>query len=293
MKTDIIEVECTDGVKLYGHRWSVDEGVPVKGILCFVHGIGEHSARYSEFASILTHYSIDCYGFDQRGHGNSPGIRAAIPSYDQCMNDIQSLLELAQKTSTSNTELPLFLLGHSMGGNLVTNYALRRASLAIGPRLKGAIVASPWLILPPDVDPPKVVYYGAKLAKFIVPNHGQDSKLDPSLMSRDPEQVKKYIEDPLIHSRVTFQLFVSAYDAAAWALEHAGDLKVPMYLYHGSDDKVCYVEGSKQFAAKQKSDSDSQDFTFKVWEGGYHELHHDICREEVMNAVADWITKRL
>ena len=117
---------------------------PPKAAIMLVHGHGEHVARYDHVAAALTEKGYAMLGFDLRGHGKSGGPRGHTPSYDALMDDIASF---SQQTDQRYAGLPRFLYGHSLGGNLVLNYALRRK-----PDLHGVIATGPWLKL--AFDPP-------------------------------------------------------------------------------------------------------------------------------------------
>src|SRR5919199_2405933 len=113
---------AADGVRLYGQGWQ-PQGEPL-AVVCLVHGQGEHSGRYAGLAAALVEAGYAVLAFDLRGHGRSEGQRGHTPSYDAWLGDIARLLEEAGNRFPRR---PRFLYGHSMGGNLVLGYALRRA----------------------------------------------------------------------------------------------------------------------------------------------------------------------
>ena len=137
MKYTEFKVETFDGLQLFGQGWQPDR--ESKAIICLVHGMGEHSGRYRHIANRLNRAGYSMVAFDLRGYGKSPGPRGHVLSYEAFMRDISSLLEIADQQFP---QLPSFLYGHSMGGNLVLNYVLRYK-----PRIKGVIVSGPWLRL--------------------------------------------------------------------------------------------------------------------------------------------------
>lgn len=137
MKHDEFKFKSFDGLQLFGQSWQSE--TKSRAVICLVHGMGEHSGRYGHVADRLTQAGYSVFAFDLRGHGKSPGPRGHTPSYEALMQDISSLLEVANKQFS---QLPSFLYGHSLGGNLVLNYVIRRQ-----PKLKGVIVTGPWLRL--------------------------------------------------------------------------------------------------------------------------------------------------
>ena len=125
--------QAPDGVQFYFQSWQPE--TPAKAIACLVHGLGEHSGRYAHVGAALNVAGYALLGFDLRGHGKSGGPRGHTPSYETLMDDIGRLLAEARQRYPGQ---PQFLYGHSLGGNLVLNYALRRK-----PGLAGVIATSP------------------------------------------------------------------------------------------------------------------------------------------------------
>lgn len=133
MKKAEYQWQAKDGLYLHARRWEPDSGL--KGVVCLVHGFGEHTGRYLHVAGHLAGAGYALVAFDQRGHGKSGGQRGHAPSYEVMMDDMDLLLDGAHRLYPG---LPLFLYGHSMGGNLVLNYALRRK-----PQLMRVVAKSP------------------------------------------------------------------------------------------------------------------------------------------------------
>jgi alpha-beta hydrolase superfamily lysophospholipase len=137
MKHTEFTFETFDRLQLFGQSWQPEE--QPRAVVCLIHGIGEHGGRYAHVADALTQAGYTLFALDLRGHGKSTGSRGHTPSYEALMNDISSLLEIINKQFP---QFPFFLCGHSLGGNLVLNYILRRQ-----PQFKGVIVTAPWLRL--------------------------------------------------------------------------------------------------------------------------------------------------
>ena len=214
--------------------------------------------------------------FDLRGHGQSTGQRGHTPQYTSLMDDIADFVEDAQKRYPG---LPVFLYGHSMGGNLAMNYALR---FPLG--LKAVISTGPWLKL--AFEPPAVQVFAVKLLNNLAPSMSIESNLDVASLSRDPEVVKKYQTDPLVHSKVSFRLFSAITSAGIWALEHASELKIPMLLMHGSGDKITSATASREFARQA-----GKLVTLRIWDGMYHEIHNEPEKAEVIQTMVAWMDR--
>jgi len=264
-----------DGLELFAHSFPSQN--PPKAIVYMVHGHGEHIERYEHLAAALNKADYALVGFDHRGHGQSAGKRGHTPSYETLLDDIDAFLA---EMDEYYPNLPRFLYGHSMGGNLVLNYALRR-----NPDLKGVISTSPWIKL--AFEPPAVQVFLGKMMDKIFPAFIQGSGLETTDLSRDPEVVRAYEEDPLVHDKISARLFVGMYESGLWALEHASEFPLPLYLVHGSADKITSAEASREFAEKA-----GDKVTLKIWEGFYHETHNEPEQEAVFKSLIEWLDKQ-
>ena len=264
-----------DGLELWSRGWKPENP---KAVIVLVHGHGEHLARYQHVAEAITASGYAMQAFDVRGHGKSEGQRGHAPGYESLMNDITDFIGDAQKRYPG---LPIFLYGHSMGGNQVINYTLRSSQA-----LKGAIVTGPWLRL--AFDPPAVQVLVAKLLNNIAPSFSLASGLSQEALSRDPEVVKKYASDPLVHDRISVRLYTGMYGNGLWALDHADDLKIPMLLMHGSADKLTSAPASEEFARKAGSL-----VTLRIWDGFFHELHNEPEKADVTQTMLTWLDQNL
>ena len=276
MKRTEFEFKTFDGLSLFGQSWKPE--VRSRAVVCLVHGMGEHSGRYAHVADALTQAGYILFTFDIRGHGKSEGPRGHIPSYEALMQDISSLLKVANKQFH---QLPSFLYGHSLGGNLVLNYVLRRQS-----HLKGVIATDPWLRL--AFEPPRSKIILAQITNCIWPSFSQKNGLDTKVLSRDPEVVHVYENDPLIHDHISSRMFIGIYQSGQWALEHASEFSLPLLLMHGGDDKIISIKASHEFANMK-----TKNCTFKIWDGLYHEIHNEPEKEEVFKFLIDWLDKKV
>jgi alpha-beta hydrolase superfamily lysophospholipase len=250
-------------------------GEKTHAVIILVHGLGEHVNRYSAWAELFKNEGIAFLGVDLPGHGGSDGRRGNIKSYALTDEMTGILINSCNKTFPG---IPIYLYGHSLGGGIVLDYLIRKK-----PVIKGAIVTSPWLRL--SFEPPRSKVILASLMKNIVPGLVQPSGLNVNHISHDKSVVEKYINDPLVHGKISVSLFDAAMKAGAYALSHAGELKIPTLLMHGTDDPITSPAGSEEFAGK------SGMVELKLWEGGYHELHNEAFREDVFKYILKWINK--
>ncbi|MGC1376508.1 MAG: lysophospholipase [Anaerolineales bacterium] len=265
-----------DGLEMYARGWIPAE--QPKAVICLVHGLGEHVNRYNHVGEAFTAAGYVLQGFDLRGHGQSGGPRGHTPSYESLLNDISDFQADAKKRHPG---LPVFLYGHSMGGNQVINYALRYPD-----GLRGVIVTSPWLQL--VSRPGAILSFLLKIISAIFPSFSQPNGLKLADISRDPKIVSAYAADPLVHDKISARLFTVMDANALGALERAATLKVPMLLMHGSADRISSADGSKEFAEKA-----GNIVTLRIWQGLYHETHNEPEKAEVIRAMLDWIGAHL
>lgn len=276
MKTFETSWKSADGTDLYARGWE-PEGAP-RAVVCLVHGLGEHVARYENVATALTAEGFVLFGFDQRGHGRSGGPRGHVPSYNQMMDDIALLLKQA---ASRYPGLPMFLYGHSMGGNEVLNFSLRRK-----PELKGVIATGPFLRL--AFQPPAAQVTLARMMNGIFPTFTQKSGLELAALSRDQKVVDVYAADPLVHDKITARLFVELFDSGEWALNRAGEFTLPLLLMHGSADRLTSANATREFAR-----NGGKNISLHIWDGWYHEIHNEADQAEVFKVMLDWLNERL
>ena len=267
-------LNTNDGLALYARSWGDPQAS--RAVVVLVHGLGEHCSRYEHVAQALVSESLYVLGFDQRGHGRSPGKRGLIPSYDQPLDDITVALERAQ---TDAPALPVFLYGHSLGGLEVLHYGLARK-----PKLQGVIATSPALMISTSA----LNRLMAALMKHLAPNMIVVNGLDASALSRDPLVGQAYLQDPLVHDKVSVRLGSYMMDIGSYVITHANEWTLPLYLAHGTADRICQFEGPAQFAARA-----GETVTFRPWEGLYHETHNELNKDEVIQAMLDWINAQL
>ncbi|MDK2977987.1 MAG: hypothetical protein PWP52_701 [Bacteroidales bacterium] len=268
-----------DGIKLSGYLWK-PENKP-KAVINLVHGFGEYSERYEHWAQLFNKKGYAVHAIDYRGHGKSDGRRGYIHSFDDFLNDVYVLIQESEKLFPG---IPQFIYGHSLGGNIVANYILRREN-----SFKGAIISSPWFKL--AFDPSAITLFFAKTIKSIFPKFTQNANLDVKGISHDQEVINNYIKDPLVHEKISVRMFVEVYKAGDWALEHPDLINIPVLLQHGNADKITSHKASVEFAEKARAQN--KNITYKEWEGMYHELHNELKYEEVFTFVVEWIENQL
>jgi alpha-beta hydrolase superfamily lysophospholipase len=274
MKHIEFERKTKDGLNLFFQGWQ-PEG-EAKAVICLLHGFQEYSGRYQHLASKLAEENIALLAFDVRGHGKSQGQRGHAPSYEALMDDISILLDEARLRFPGK---PLFLYGHSFGGNLALNYVLQRK-----PNFAGVIASAPWLRLAYSPSPIKVGI--GRILNKLLPAFSLPTGLETKALSKDPAVVRAYEKDPLIQNHITSRMYFAILEAGEWALEHAQEFTLPLLIMHGGADRIISAAASQQFA-----DGVPGKCTYKLWPGLYHEIHNEPEKEEVIAFLIFWIKK--
>lgn len=259
----------------YGQYWKTDT---VNAVILLVHGMGEHSSRYADFVvPQLLQNGFAVIAFDQFGHGKTSGKRGHNPGYAYLLESIRLVV---QKAKELFKQAPLFLYGHSMGGNLVINYADQFPQ-----HIEGVIATSPLLRL--AFDPPQWKLTAGKIIGSLLPSFTMHSGLEIEAISRIQEEVEKYKSDPLIHDKISTNYSIAILEAGESMLENDLKLEAPVLLLHGTGDRITSYKASEELAKKNNM------VTLKLFQGGYHELHNDLCREEFIQTIINWLLQKL
>jgi alpha-beta hydrolase superfamily lysophospholipase len=190
------------------------------------------------------------------------------------LDDITAFIQQAKQRYSSK---PYFIYGHSMGGNLVINYALRRK-----PDLGGVIATDPFLKL--AFAPPAIKMALGRLMNNIAPAFIQASGLETAALSRDPKVVDAYVNDRLVHNKISARLFVGLFDQGQYAFDHASEFPLPMLLMHGTADRLTSAEATRQFGAAAPAF-----VTTKLWDGLFHEIHNEPEKADVLKTYIQWL----
>ncbi|TCO73202.1 alpha-beta hydrolase superfamily lysophospholipase [Chromatocurvus halotolerans] len=266
----LVENRLQDGI-FYRH-WSPPAPVAV---LLLAHGAGEHCGRYRAFAEYFCARNIAVVAPDHRGHGESPGPRAHIRRFSEFFAPLDVLFEQIRRQYPS---LPVFLVGHSMGGLIAARYLLSRQA-----NFAGAVLSAPALEVP---DPPSpIAIWVNRLISLVWPTLGV-MQLDASGISRDAQVVADYRADPLVHSgKFSARLVTELFGAMQDVVRGRDTIRLPLLVMHGDADVMTAVDGSRHFA----DGVGSSDVTLRIYPGLYHEIFNEPEREAVLDDLYDWL----
>ena len=267
--------QTKDGISIFGKEWKAENP---KAVIALVHGFGEHCMRYDGMAKYYNNKGFAMIGYDRRGHGQSSGARGHTPDYEAFLDEVDDLIK---ECKSRYPDKPIVIYGHSMGGNVVLNYMIKRSD----PAIKLSIVTGPWIRL--VEEPPAILKYIVKLVRKIYPTFAKENKI-ATYVSRVQEEVDKYMNDPLNHGRISVNLACEMFKWSDHLFYYKGTLKKPTLIMHAGDDKLTSLEATRTFV-----NNVSGDLTFHVWEGLYHEIHNESIREEVYDYTINWIDKML
>jgi acylglycerol lipase len=270
-------LEVSSGSRRAFYRWA-SASQPAVASLLIIPGLGEHGGRYAESASCFAFANMDVFVIDMLGHGHSPGNRGCIDSYEALLDDVEAAIKEVTRLAPST---PIALWGHSMGGNVVINYLLRRTVL---PRC--AIASAPMLRSVREPRPP-LLWIARQLEKLL-PNFQLSSAVRPQHCTRDPRQQQLMRGDKLYFNSLSLRLGAALIDSGVWAIEHASRLSTPLLLPHGLSDTVTCPEASRQFAARAGKACE-----LMLLEDRLHDLQRDLGSDEMLETYIHWIQGKL
>ncbi len=258
--------------RLFYQSWVPE---PMHQVMVIAHGLGEHSGRYRNLVEFFSPKGCGFFALDHRGHGRSSGTRGHIDSFDQYGDDLNTLI---QKICTETGREKVILVGHSLGGLIAVSYLLRYQET-----ISHLILSSP--ALRTKEPPPKLKAAAGKLLARIVPSLTMANEIDPTHICREEKVVKAYIDDPLVHNRVSTRFFVEYLKASEQAFNMAPSLTVPMLLLQAQQDLIVDPQASKEFFEA----AGSKNKEMKVYEGQYHEIFNEPEKEITFSDLEAWL----
>ena len=267
----------------YGTDLVGEESIPAnaRAALLIVHGMAEHRGRYADAVSRLTQNSLACFTFDLRGHGESPGDRADIDSFQTYVDD---LLAIRAGIERSHPQLPLFIWAHSLGTVVAIRSVEQRGEHLRGVITSGCPVAA-FQRVPSPLRSALVALCMPFSSVHVSPGLGAEQ------LSHSREVQQRYVADPHIPSKVTVRLLIELESACRASLDDADSIVVPWLAMHGAADDIAPPRGSEQLVAALGS----TDKTLELFAGMRHEVHNEIepTPSEFYARMLHWMEGRL
>lgn len=262
---------------IYYQSWLPDG--EIKAVLLIVHGLGEHSGRYMNVVNHFVALGYAIYGLDHLGHGKSSGYRELVEKFSDFTEILDTFLKQVKEWQR---EVPIFMVAHSMGALIGLTYLTENQS-----QFKGALISGPPVKIPKNVS--GVTIFVGKILSKILPKAGVIG-VDAEGVSRDPEVVKAYLEDPLVFKGKTPARLAAEMLKAITNLETTvSDIELPIFIIQGGADRIVDPTGAKEVYEKISS----KDKSIKYYDEYYHEVFNDIGFETPLKDVQFWLDKQL
>lgn len=273
------EVKKEGNLQQGGIRLSYAALVPPSAlaIVLIVHGINDHKGRYALLQDELAVAGFGSFAYDQRGFGLSGGKRADVARYQDFHDDLKVVLSLLRNTCPA---VPVFLLGHSLGGLVSATFCINNPGA-----VDGLVLSSPAYCVGPL---PFHLEFLAYLIYFVMPSVSIRYSSLHHRRSHDPEVVRAVAADPLIVAKATPRFYFQFRKMNRYLQENAARIDVPTLILQAGDDEIVVPEGAKVLYACLKNPKKKL-----LWyEGFYHEIFHEIGRKKVVADLIEWLNER-
>lgn len=271
------EFQGYQNINLYYQCWLPD--IEPGAVLLIVHGLADHSGR---FANLINHFvprGYAIYGYDQWGHGRSPGQKGYIDSFAHFVDDLGFFLRFVRSRHPDNK---VFIVAHSVGGTVATAFTVAHQDEFDGLILSAAT-------LKPGNSVSGVLIAIAPLLSLLVPKMGLYT-IDAPSISRDQAVVNAYVNDPLVYrGKIRTRLGVEILRTMQALQSKLSKIRLPVLIMYGTADRLSEPEGSQMlYDAVSSSDK-----TLKTYDGFYHEIFNQPGHEQVLRDVEKWLTAHL
>jgi alpha-beta hydrolase superfamily lysophospholipase len=269
-------IHTVDDRGLHCRRWGPHES---QTALVVVHGLGEHSGWYDEFARFMAGQAVSTFAYDQHGHGKSPGVRGHAPSLETFVQDIQTV---CRYVTEQQPQSEVVLLGHSMGGHCVLRFLLDSEL----PRIDRAVVTNPMIL--PKHPPTEAQSFAAWLTAKVIPRFRVTTEMNRTQLTQDSEMLERLSDDPLLHEKLSIGVGGELMSSGHQLIDRAGELRTSLLFLIGGDDELCDTETSQLFC-----DQGGDRVIRKAFPGLRHSLLLETERQQVFRAIGRWLRTSL
>lgn len=268
---------ASDGENIAVRDWPLPDDARPRAVVVLVHGLGEHAGRYEGLAQRLNDWDFAVRGYDHYGHGESGGARGALPVATRLVDDLAEIVDTTRNRTPS--DVPLLLLGHSLGGLVAARYAADHPTC-----VDALVLSSPALAT--RLGPLQRMLLHT--LPHVAPRLRVGNGLDAAWLSHDPEVEQAYREDPLVHDRISVRLARFIADEGQWVVAKAARWSVPTLLLYAGDDRLVDPAGSHAFAETAADEVVSS----CCFETLYHEIFNELDGAKVFDALQRWLDQR-
>lgn len=270
-------LELSDTNELFYQYW-LPQGTP-RAALVVAHGIAEHSGRYMNLVNNLVPQGYAVYSLDHLGHGQSTGKRVYVNRFQDYVEGLDLYMD---KVKEWQPDLPVFLVGHSMGGLISTAFLLEHQA-----KLSGAILSGPGVKIPDTISGATIM--AARFFSFLLPKMGIQ-QIEAKGICQDPAVVKAYEDDPLVFSgKITARLGAELLNTCGHVMENAGDITLPLLILQGTADTIVDPTGAQNLYEK----AGSSDKTLTLYQDFFHEIFNEPDHKRVLEDVHTWLDARI
>ncbi len=273
------QVVLSDQGERYRRSWLPPE--PSR-VMILVHGYAEHTGRYDEMAMHFAERGFAVHAYDQAGHGRTAGPRGHVDRFDRLPEEAARFVE---RVGLDHPGLPITLVGHSMGGLVVATACAEHR-----PSVDRVVLSGPLLALGGGGLRQSLSLMAARVLSLVAPKVGFAAGLDLEGLSRDPEVIRRYVEDPYVKDRMSARFAAGMNATIDRTPAFAGRIERPMLILHGGLDPLAAPSGSEAFHAGLAPQIASES-ELKVYPDLRHEIFNEPEREAVWQDMLDWLDR--
>ncbi len=265
------------GMRFFTQRWIPSNP---RALIFIVHGLGEHSGRYTH---VINHFAREGYGvatYDMRGHGLSDGRRGDVERFEQWVGDLHTFVW--DTCHRLPNRVPVVIIAHSMGALIALNYAILHPDA-----LDAMILSSPLIGL--NLELPKWKRWLFTKLAHIFPRIPVNNEINPDDLSRDRDEVRTYLADPLVTMQLTMRSAIELLNAVGLAMPLAFRVRHPILALHARGDRICSAEATQLFF---NGINDTRKKLI-LYDGCFHEPLHDVVRDEALQQMSSWLKNTL
>ena len=263
--------------RMYWQAWR--SASPAKAVLIIVHGLAEHGGRYMNLVNRFVPAGYHIYALDHIGHGRSDGKRCFVKHFDDFTDNLHTFVHFVKEEAF---HIPIYMVGHSMGGLVTAAYLVKQQV-----RLAGAVLSGPLAKIPQHISKSTII--SGRIISQLLPGF-RLIPLDGDGVCRDPKVVDAYENDPLVfRGKITARLGSELLLALLDLKNEMSKIKLPLLILQGGEDRLVDADGAQLLFDQVQS----EDKTLKIYPELYHEVFNEPEKEMVLTDMENWLEKQL